>query len=624
MKAHRLSAAALLSSPVEILIEALLSGQLARKGPGPSPAEVRSWKASLPALARDLTDAGLDKVEMLIEYQLPNTSKRADVVLAGRHPVTGADSFVVIELKQWSKAAPVDHDGRLVAVSGMRSPQLHPILQVGAYGDYMRDHLGIFDGRDAELSGVAYLHNASEQDVAGLRALPPSDSGRLFTGDEKDALIAHLRSRLAPDNATGAGDRFLTAQVRPSKRLMAVAAEEIRRREQFVLLDEQQVAYLTVRDAWMRAKRSDTKEVVVVTGGPGSGKSVIALSLLGELFRRGVSAYHATGSKSFTQTLRTVPSKGAPAVRELFKYFNQFMSAQKNDIEVLICDEAHRLRENSVNRYTSKHLRENARSQLEELIDAARVPVFLLDEHQVVKSGEMGSVAQITDFATSRGLKVHVVDLDGQFRNGGSRVYEDWVLALLGLRGDTPTRWHGDERFHLSVADSPAELEEFLAARLVEGETARMTAGFCWKWSNPAADGTLIPDVVVGDWARPWNVKNDRAVGDAPPSPLWATHPGGFGQVGCVYTAQGFEYDWNGVILGPDIVVRDGVLTTVRAHNADPEVGRKKGLPEDEADRLIRNTYKVLLTRAMRGTVLYSVDPETNAFLKTLVGPSAA
>ncbi|GLZ77132.1 ATP-binding protein [Actinorhabdospora filicis] len=620
MRAHRSSAAVVLSSPVEALIEALLDGHLRLlKGPAPSPAEIRSWRSSLPTLARDLTDAGLGKVEMLVEYQLPNTSKRADVVLAGRHPVTGADSFVVVELKQWSTAVPTDGDAGLVSVGGMATTQLHPILQVRGYSEYMRHHLGIFDGPGPELTGVAYLHNASESDVAGLRSVHPDRDGRLFTGDEKDAFIAFLRSRLADDNATGAGDRFLASPVRPSKRLMEVAAREIREQEQFVLLDEQQIAYRIVQDAVLRAKRADAKEIVIVSGGPGSGKSVIALSLLGDLYRRHISAYHATGSKSFTLTLRGASAKGAPIVRSLFKYFNQFMTAEKNDFEVLICDEAHRLRETSVNRYTPTPLRDTGRTQLEELIDAARVPVFLLDEHQVVKSGEMGSVAEITAYAEARGHKVHLVDLDGQFRNGGSRVYEDWVLALLGLRGDAPAPWPGDERFHLSVADSPAELEARLAARLAEGETARMTAGYCWRWSDPREGNVLVPDVVVGDWARPWNVKSDRAVGDAPPSSLWATQEGGFGQVGCVYTAQGFEYDWNGVILGPDIVVRDGVLTTVRARNADPEVGRKKAVSDLVADRLIRNTYKVLLTRAMRGTVLYAVDPETNAFLRGLV-----
>jgi hypothetical protein len=157
-----------------------------------------------------------------------------------------------------------------------------------------------------------------------------------------------------------------------------------------------------------------------------------------------------------------------------------------------------------------------------------------------------------------------------------------------------------------------------LRDRLDAGYSARMTAGFCWRWSDPDGD-RLVPDVVIGDWARPWNSKSERTVGGAPPSSLWAALPGGFGQVGCVYTAQGFEYDWNGVIFGPDLVARDGRLVTVRGASKDPALVRG-GVREDQADRLIRNTYKVLLTRGMMGTVLYSADAQTQRFLAALAG----
>ena len=98
-----------------------------------------------------------------------------------------------------------------------------------------------------------------------------------------------------------------------------------------------------------------------------------------------------------------------------------------------------------------------------------------------------------------------------------------------------------------------------------------MAAGYCWPWSDPRTDGSLVSDVSIGDWSRPWNLKGDRASGGAPPAALWASDPAGFGQVGCVYTAQGFEYDWNGVIMGPDLVWRDNGWATVRAANKDPD-----------------------------------------------------
>ncbi|MBG0825171.1 DUF2075 domain-containing protein [Planomonospora sp. ID91781] len=606
------------SVPERRLGEAVAEHLRTTMGVNPSPSERRSWDRSLPVLARDLVDAGLGHVEMLVEYRLPLTSKRADVVLAGVDRRTGGDAYVVVELKQWSGAEPFEGDPRLVLVeSAPGGPKLHPVLQVQGYCEYIAGFVGALEGRDDAIRGVAYLHNAADPDVQDLYNDVLDDRTRLFTKTRRGAFLEYLREQFAPRSGAGAADRLLNGAVRPSKQLLSLAAREVRDREQFVLLSEQRLAYEIVLNSVERARRADSKEVVIVTGGPGSGKSVIALSLLGELSRRGRRVLHATGSRSFTETMRRIAGRGSSQVKSMFKYFNSFMQADRNGLEVLICDEAHRIRETSQNRYTPARLRSDRR-QIDELIDAARVPVFLLDEHQVVRPGELGSVAEIRAHAEARGFRVHEISLDGQFRCGGSRAYEDWVLRLLGLRGGEPVPWAGDDRFEVSPVQSPQELEALLRAKLTEGYSARMTAGFCWPWSEPRKDDTLACDVRIGDWSRPWNVKGDRAVGGAPASALWATADGGFEQVGCVYTAQGFEYDWNGVIIGPDLVVRGGRFVTVRAASKDPALTR--GTTDAEADRLIRNTYKVLLTRGMLGTLLFSADPETQSFLEELLG----
>lgn len=582
----------------------------------PGNSEQRSWEASLPVLAQDLVDADLGDVEMLVEYQLPLTSLRADVVLAGRHPVSQAVSYVVVELKQWTSASIIDGDPELCVPAGPPGRvMLNPIAQVRRYCEFLVDFVGRLQDSPDAVAGVAYLHNAVEAHVSSLHDLPADINGQLFTTSSRSALLDHLRSRLAP--YLPAADQLLSSKIGPSKQLIAVAAEEIRNRESFVLLDEQQVAYRLVLNAVRRSEQADHKEVIIVVGGPGSGKSVIALSVLGELYRNGYEALHATGSKSFTTTLRKVAGKGATRVQKLFRYFNNFMDADRNGLKVLVCDEAHRIRETSNNRYTPASKR-SSRPQVEELIDAARVPVFLLDEHQVVRPGELGTVAQIEAVAKAKKLTVRHVDLNGQFRCGGSRKYEEWVLNLLGLDGEPkPVKWTPDGRFELSVVDSPEELEAFLRSKADQDYKARMTAGFCWPWSEADPQHGLVDDVVIGDWRRPWNVKGDRGVNGAPPSQLWATDPAGFDQVGCIYTAQGFEYDWNGVIFGPDLVWRDDAWVTDRAASKDSVVARAE--PSDY-DRLIRNTYKVLLTRGMVGTALYSTDPETREKLRELVG----
>ncbi|WP_405406128.1 DNA/RNA helicase domain-containing protein [Streptomyces sp. NBC_01104] len=587
----------------------------------PSTSEARSWERSIPALANALNEAGLDQVEILLEYGLPLNSKRADAVLAGVHPQTGEPSYVVVELKQWSSAEPDDEDPSLCRIDAYARPVLNPVDQVRAYCQYLVSFNGALAEHPHRITGAAYLHNATEFGVRGLFEAEQDAYGQLFIGARRGEFIDYLRTRLGKEPGASAADELLAGKIGPSRQLMAVAAQEVREREQFVLLDEQQVAYRTVLKAVRHSRQSDHKEVVIVTGGPGTGKSVIALSLLGELYRQGTTALHATGSNSFTTTMRKVAGARKREVQDLFKYFNSFMTAERNSLDVLICDEAHRMRQTSANRYTPASNR-TGKAQIEELIDTARVPVFLLDEHQVVRPGEMGTVAEIRAAAAARGLNCQVIPLDSQFRCGGSDAYLRWTVRLLGLEPGGPVQWDPDDKMKLVVADSPQEMEEFLEGRRAQGFGARISAGYCWKWSKKVPPGQALPaDVVIGGWERPWNVFGERAVAGAPPAALWATDPAGFGQVGCVYTAQGFEYDWSGVILGPDLVWREDGWVTDRTGSKDPVF--KKSTSDADVDRLIRNTYKVLLTRGMVGTVLYSTDSATRAKLHQLVRADA-
>ena len=578
--------------------------------------EQRSWRHSLPVLAEDLAAVGLKNVDVLLEYGLPLTSLRADAVLAGHHPDTGDPSIVVVELKQWSEAHPFEDDENLVRVPGIAEPRAHPSRQVMGYGRYLSQYLSALDGHEEWVSTTAYLHEApNDGSVAGLASIPEAP---LFTRGNRDQFRDFLASKLSAQKVSGTADVLLNSPVRPSTKLMEAAAEEVRNREQFVLLGGQQLVVDLVRHEVEKAKTAPNKRVIVVSGGPGSGKSVVALSLLGDLGRRGYSALHATGSRSFTQTMRSVAGYRSRDTQSLFKYFNNFTRAEPDGIDVLIADEAHRIRETSNNRFTRASARSD-RLQIDELISAAKVPVFLLDDKQVVRKGELGSVREITAFARSRGHEVVHVELDEQFRCGGSAGYVEWVEQILGLSDDAPVEaaLPPDDTLEVDVVDTPWDLERRLAEKVQQGYSARMAAGFCWPWSDPV-EGRLIDDVVIDDWSRPWNNKQERRVGDAPPSALWATQSGGFNQVGCVYTAQGFEFDWAGVIIGPDLVWRDGSFQTVRRMNRDPHFKYASRVPDSDFDTLVRHIYKVLLTRGMIGTILYSPDEQTRQALRTL------
>ncbi|WP_231387111.1 DUF2075 domain-containing protein [Nocardia sp. BMG111209] len=622
---YRSTAEEVLALPADQQLSAIIAAHLGRVPRARPTAEQRSWDRSLPAIAGDLADVGLEQIEMLVEYRLPSSSLRPDVILSGTHPQTGADNYVVVELKQWSAAELAWNSDRIVRVPRLAGEHLHPIDQVRGYCRYLSQYVDVLHDRPDAVHGVAYLHNATENSVSALRVRQPDDRGRMFTGEQRDEFLTYLKSQFAPGSGTGAADRLLSSAVRPRPDLFGFTSAELRAATEYSLLGRQELAYEAVMSMVRRAQESDAKSVVIVTGGPGSGKSIIAVSLLAELHRQGLRVAHATGSSAFTESLRKFPGRGSKELQTLFQYFRTFADYRRNQLDVLICDEAHRIREVSTNRFTPKQQR-TKRPQVDELMAAARVPVFLLDEHQVVRPGEVGTVHEIRSHAARSDYVVHHIELDGQFRCGGSAAYDEWVLRLLDLRAGGPTAWPGDPAFEIRIAPSPREMENFLRDKNSDGWTARIAAGYCWPWSSPEPDGTLVNDVVIGDWSMPWNLRGIRAVGDAPPSPVWASDPRGFGQVGCIYTAQGFEYDWAGVIIGPDLVVRNGHLVSVREGNQDKALKHTKSNPvsDETFDKSIRNIYKVLLTRGMRGVVIHAVDAETQEFLTGLVEPAGS
>lgn len=600
----------------ETLVEKLASQMHFQIGQFPSLSEKNSWKNSIREIAELFVECNLEDINFLIEYQLPYSSKRIDLVAIGSDPKSHKPTVIAIELKQWTNASIFENSLDAVKIDAYgNNPILHPVVQVSRYCEYLSDFNQFVNTNGANIFGIAYLHNWIGSNNAALDLVAPSQHGVLFTGAQKDSLKKYLKVRLDSKFSDQYTDDFLNSKIAPTKQLMAVAADEIRNREQFRLLDEQQIAYSVTLNALKKAETSNTKTAVVITGGPGSGKSVIALSLLGELSRRGKTTLHATGSKAFRNSLRKIAGSRAPQVQKLFSYFNSFMTAEQNSLDVIICDEAHRIRETSANRYTKADLRTGT-PQLHELLNVARVPVFLLDSNQVVRKGETGTPDYIKDEATRLGMQTIRIDLDGQFRCGGSRSYEEWVNRLLGLTNDSVSVWNKDPNFSLVRVDTVEELEQQLKIKAKDGYKARITAGYCWTWNEPNQDGSLPLDVQIGQWKKPWNVKGDRGVGGYLSGELWAIDPKGFDQIGCVYTAQGFEYDWNGVIFGPDLVWRNDHWEGQQNGSKDPAM---RGVSQEQFEKLIKNTYKVLLTRGLVGTAIFSVDPETQALFRQLL-----
>ncbi|MBN2518416.1 MAG: DUF2075 domain-containing protein [Candidatus Altiarchaeota archaeon] len=584
----------------------------------PSDSEIRSWKNSLRALSQVFQYANLMDHGILLEYQLPLTSKRLDCLICGKDK-KDAERAVIIELKQWEKAQScADSDKIMTFVGGANREVLHPSVQVGQYRMYLgENHTAFYSGKNPiMLDACSYLHNYSasaddalfEEKFKSYVVAQP-----VFTENKVDSLKDFLVERLVLGHGIEVLRLVERSKYRPSKKLMDHVGNVIKGKPEYVLLDNQLLVYDKVFSSAKRGFHDKQKRTIIIKGGPGTGKSVIAINLMADLMLKGYHAQYATGSRAFTQTLRkAIGTRGAPQ----FKYFNDYVKASENEIDVLICDEAHRIREKSRKMYQPVP----ETYQVEEIINASKVSVFLIDDDQIVRPDEIGSVDYIREYAKEARAEVLEYELDAQFRCNGSEGFVNWVNNTLGIKRTANVIWDRNEEFDFQIVGSPQELEAMIKKKVAEGNTGRVTAGYCWPWSpHLNEDGTLKEDVVIGDYKRPWNARPEARglASNIPKAPLWAYDSNGINQIGCIYTAQGFEFDYVGVIFGKDLVydLKHGGWIAHKKNSHDSQVKRSK----DHFMDLVKNTYRVLMTRGMKGCYVYFMDEETEKFVRSRI-----
>jgi uncharacterized protein len=583
----------------------------------PADSEVNSWKDSLRAMSGVMRDASLDDHGVVLEYQMPLSSKRLDCMVTGRDR-NRRPNAVVVELKQWEGVAPSAIDECVpVFVGGRQRDVLHPSRQVGQYQQYLEDCNSAFAPGNVAIASCAYLHNL-RYDPAGELYHPRHadllNMYPLFAGDRTAALAEYLLHRLDGADGMSVLTTVMEGKYQASKKLLEHTAAMIKGQKVFVLLDEQLVVFNAVLGQVTKNVRDGTKSVILVRGGPGTGKSVIALNLVGALSANEYNAHHATGSKAFTGNMKKIVGSRAGVQ---FKFFNSYMTAAPDTVDALILDEAHRLRPTSNDRYTPAARRSGMR-QVEELIRAAKVSVFFIDDLQVVRPDETGSSALIREAAVDQGVALHEFELEAQFRCNGSDAFISWIDNTLQIRDTANAIWLSEDAFDVRIVDSVQELETLIRDRQNANFTARLTAGFCWKWSQPTSTGQLVPDVTLDNWSMPWNAKGDagKLARGIPKSDYWASDPAGVNQVGCVYTAQGFEFDYCGVIFGRDLRYDPAAAawTGDRSESRDGAVLKAHG---DDFLRLVKNTYRVLLTRGLKGCYIFFQDAATKAFFRS-------
>jgi len=619
----------LYSGPIQQFVEDTVQNQISTKlqnaffeyfGFNPSDSEVRSWRESLRAVKDVFAVAGFNDHGIFLEYQLPLSSKRLDCMICGRDK-DGKDNSVIIELKQWEKCEVGASDKVVTWVGGGDREVLHPSVQVGQYKNYLQqNHTAFYETDPVLLNACTYLHNykvkkddpvLSERFKSDLRQYP------LFSISDVNPLSTYLREKLDAGNGMVVLERIQKSKYGPSRKLLQMISKVIKENERYILLDTQLVAFDKVMNLVRFGMKNRKKSVVIVKGGPGTGKSVIAINLLAELAKLGYNAQYATGSKAFTETLRKTIGKGG---FDQVKYFNSYIAATENMIDVLVADESHRIRISSNNRYTPRTKKSNL-PQVEELIRVAKVPVFFIDDRQNVRPGEIGSSDYIRENAERLGCTIHEYQLDIQFRCQGSDKFVQWINNTFSIKKTSEAIWDPkNSEFDFKIVNSPEELYKLIKEKNdQEANSARLVAGFCWPWSQPKEDGTLVKDVVIGDFAMTWEGKETgrKLAPSVPPASLWPYDPRAVDQIGSIYTIQGFEFEYVGVIIGKDILYNF-------------ETNQWEGHPENSADSvakgdhekfldLVKNTYRVLLSRALKGCYVYFVDKETEKFVRSRI-----
>ncbi len=616
--------------------------------------EIASWTNNTPHISTILHDAGVSDSYVTFEFLVPFSRKRIDCVIYGKG-TDDSQNVIHIELKQWSNNGVklADSDGNFIAneknedvifnvtayTGHANRIVAHPSQQVKGYQGYLSNFIEVISNEEIHLTGLAYCYNYLKNDPKHPSYLFDEKYKELlekyptFAKDQKPELVDKLSQLLKGGDGLSVFNKMMDSPIRPSKKLLNEVTTMIDEgnADAFFLVEEQVIARNMIRDKISKLLKSSSgdiqKSVIIVKGGPGTGKTVIALHLLAEIAKLskngpGLNVQYATKSKPLLEGVR---HQVRPNTRFLFQNVTSYIpaSADENSVDVLLVDEAHRIQKSPNSQYTRPERRTDL-PMVDTIIRSAKITVFFIDDKQAIRGVEIGSTELIKEAAERWGATIEECELTSQFRCNGSDNYMDWLEQVLYNKPVTSV--FKKEDFDLKIFDNPQEMYDKLVEQNNKpGQTARLMAGFCWPWSNDVVNGDLVKDVKIGDFAMPWETK------DTVPYQLltirypkwyeWAYKPLGIKQVGCIYTAQGFEFDYAGVIIGGDLKYDriTGKLITDRSACKDPVLRQNVRVAIMTFDDYVRNIYRVLMSRGMKGCYLYIVDEPLRDYIKGLL-----
>ena len=592
-------------------------------GHGVSKNEVRSWRSSLESMARVLTDDEIPgDAGIAIEYNIPQTGRRVDFILTGTDE-DRVSKVIIVELKQWETAALSPKDGIVSTfVGGGIRDCSHPSYQAWSYSALLEGFNEAIDKEKITLQPCAYLHNyLPDSVIAHDHYAPYIERAPIFLkgASERKKLQEFIKQHVKYGDSRNLIYQIENGTIRPSKMLADSLAKMMKGQPEFVLIDDQKVVFETAL-AMARSATSARKKVVIVEGGPGTGKSVVALNLLSRLIKEGQNSRYVSKNAAPRAVFhaKLTGHFRATYIKNLFSGSGAFVESAPGAFDTLIVDEAHRLNEKSG---LYGNLGEN---QIKEIISAAHCSIFFVDEDQRVTLLDTGTKQDILAFAKEFNAEIVEVELASQFRCNGSDGYLAWLDNTLGIR-PTANSLLGRDEFDFRVIDSPSELHRLIVEKNRASNKARVVAGYCWDWrskKDPTEADIVFPSF---GFRKKWNLTSDGS--------LWIMAPESVEEIGCIHTCQGLEVDYIGVIVGDDLVVRNGEVQCRpgKRSTSDRSIRGWKRLvkesPEEATARLdliIKNTYRTLMTRGMKGCYVYFTDAETASFFRQrLAAPDA-
>lgn len=578
--------------------------------------EVNSWKNSMQYMRNVLDDNAIpNDARISIECQVPNTSKRIDFIITGKNSEK-RDCAVIVELKQWESATITAMDGVVhTFVGGANRDVSHPSYQAWSYAALLEGFNEEVYKQNITLKPCAFLHNCEKPgDLVSSFYKSHLERAPLFIKSDVVKLAEFIKTYVKYGDPTNIMYRIEHGRIRPSKTIADSIAKMINGNEEFVMIDDQKVVFEYAKNLVHSSTKKD-KNVLIVRGGPGTGKSVVAIQLTAHLTAAQLLVQYVSKNSAprdvYASKLTGYRSKSW--VNNLFKGSGSYINSANSVFDALIVDEAHRLNEKSG---MFSNLGEN---QIKEIIEAAKCSIFFVDEDQRVTMKDIGSKQEVEFWAKRAGARIHYLELESQFRCNGSDGFLAWLDNFLEIR-KTANLKLADLNYHFELVSTPNDLRKRILSYNKERNRARLVAGYCWPWNSKKDKKAMDIIIPEENFEMQWNLTEDGM--------LWIISPDSVNQVGCIHTCQGLEVDYVGVIIGPDFVIRDGkwVCRSEYRAGSDKSVHGLKSLikknpqrGKEMGDLIIKNTYRTLMTRGMKGCLVYSTDHQTRDWLSEMI-----